>query len=211
MNAVERATVPERGSDLLGRSMDFAVDVLGLVDAAALGRPTPCRGWNLGMLLRHAAESLAVLSEAIDTGSVGLLPGAEPVPVDDPAVALTAAFRAGAVRLHAAWTAAERAGATVGVGGAVLGAGLVAGTGAIELAVHGWDIAWSAGRPREIPAELAGRLLPLASVLVTGATRHGLFAPPVPVPADAGPSDLLLAHLGRDPRAVPPPGQARGA
>ncbi|HEU5028340.1 MAG TPA: TIGR03086 family metal-binding protein [Spirillospora sp.] len=194
---------------LLERSVGYALGGLGGVTPAALGRATPCRGWDLGMLLRHTADSLDALLEAVDTGSVRLHPAPGPgpanTPPDDPAAALVAALRSGAVRLLGAWTAAGDRPVTVG--GCPMRASMVAVTGAVELAVHGWDIGCATGSPRPIPQGLAGLLLDPAMALVTDATRGGLFAPAVPVPGTAAPADRLLAYLGRDPRVF----QARGA
>ncbi|TDD96060.1 TIGR03086 family metal-binding protein [Actinomadura rubrisoli] len=210
MDAVETAALRGYGSGLLERSIGFAVGVLESVTAETLRRPTPCRGWDLEALLRHMAESLAALCEAVDTGSVRLFPDDDPGHDDlgpaeagASAAALVVGFRAGADRLLGAWTAAAEDDRSVTVGGCPMRGSLVAGTGAIEIAVHGWDVAWATGRPRPIPPALAGQLLRLASTVVTDATRHGLFAPPVPVPPAAGPNDRLLAYLGRDPSAVP--------
>ncbi|MFB4302754.1 TIGR03086 family metal-binding protein [Actinomadura sp. NTSP31] len=192
---------------LLERSVGYALGGLGDVTAAALGRATPCRGWDLGTLLLHTADSLDALVEAVDTGSVRLRPEPPPggPPWDDPAAALVAGFRSGAVRLLGAWTAADDRPVTVG--GCAMSACMVAMTGAIELAVHGWDIGCATGNPRPIPAALASLLLAPAAALVTDATRSGLFAPAVPLPGTAAPADQLLAHLGRDPALF----QARGA
>jgi hypothetical protein len=105
----------------------------------------------------------------------------------------------------------------VAVGGLPMPAGLVACTGAVEIAVHGWDV--SAARARAgrdgassgsatpdrgtsqipIPAALATRMLRLSPLLVAG--REGLFAVPVEVPAEASPGDRLVSYLGRHPGA----------
>jgi hypothetical protein len=92
-------------------------------------------------------------------------------------------------------------------------AGLVACTGAVEIAVHGWDV--SAARARAgrdsaisdrgisqipIPAALATRMLRLSPLLVAG--RESLFAVPVEVPAQASPCDRLVSYLGRHPGAA---------
>lgn len=189
---------------LLEEAIAYALDALGPVTAASPDRPTPCRGWDLAALLRHAAGSVDALAEAAATGAVRLLPDAapdagDPAGPDDPA----AAFRDGAVRLLEVWTAADRGARTIVIGGAPLRADVVAATGAIEIAVHGWDAAWAAGGPRPIPTGLATRLLHLASGLVTADTRAGLFGPPLPVPTHAGPHERLLAYLGRDPSRQP--------
>ena len=83
------------------------------------------------------------------------------------------------------------------VGGVPLAAGIVACTGAVEIAVHGWDVSAARGRGVPIPPALATRMLGLCPLLVT--SRAGLFAPPVEVPQQASPCDRLVAYLGRTP------------
>ena len=87
------------------------------------------------------------------------------------------------------------------VGGLPLPAGIVACTGAVEIAVHGWDVSAALGRGGSIPPALATRLLAICPLLAT--SREGLFAPPVPVSPEASPGDRLLGYLGRDPGAPP--------
>jgi hypothetical protein len=89
----------------------------------------------------------------------------------------------------------------VTVGGLPLPAGLVACTGAVEIAAHGWDVSAARGEARPIPDALAARLLELCPLLVAG--REGLFAAPVEVPALASPGDRLIGYLGRQPRERP--------
>jgi hypothetical protein len=83
------------------------------------------------------------------------------------------------------------------VGGLPMPAGLVACTGAIEIAVHGWDVSAARGGGRPIPPALATRMLGLCPFLIAG--REGLFAVPVEVPAQASPCNKLVGYLGRDP------------
>jgi len=87
------------------------------------------------------------------------------------------------------------------VGGLPLPAGIVACTGAVEIAVHGWDVSAALGRGGSIPAGLAARLLALCPLLAT--SREGLFAAAVPVSPEASAGDRLLGYLGRDPGAPP--------
>jgi hypothetical protein len=84
---------------------------------------------------------------------------------------------------------------------------LLAAAGAIEIAVHTWDLCVTCGGCQPIPAELASGLLQVAPLLVTAGTRDGLFAEPVPVPPLASPWHRLVAFLGRNP-GWPVPGQA---
>ncbi len=69
--------------------------------------------------------------------------------------------------------------------------------GALEIAVHGWDISQACGHRRPIPHRLATDLVAMAPLLVPEAGRHPLFAAPVPAAREATASDQLVAFLGR--------------
>ncbi|MFE1095828.1 TIGR03086 family metal-binding protein [Streptomyces smyrnaeus] len=188
-----------RAVELLRHAVGYALGTAQPVTPALLHRPTPCAKWDLGRLMVHVDDSLAALHEGVTEGTVALHPTA-PAPraaarAPDPA----AAFRLRAARLLGAWTAAGPG--RVVVADAPLTATALALTGAVEIAVHGWDIGRATGPPdRPIPAPLAARLLPVARQLVPHeGARHPLFAPRLPSAPDAPPGDRLLAFLGRDP------------
>jgi uncharacterized protein (TIGR03083 family) len=207
---------------LLERAISYTLGNLREVTSAALTRPTPCRDWDLHALLEHMNDSLAALQEVSDLGHVFL----GPVPWhDDPAANLTAVLRARACRLLGAWvrgagpgpdgeqdtapdtapdtasdTAPDTGPGTVSVGGLPAPIGLVAWAGAVEVAVHGWDVGQACGCLRPIPPQLAAELLWLVPQIVTDADRPERFAEPVPVPAGASAGDHLVAFLGREPR-----------
>ena len=92
-----------------------------------------------------------------------------------------------------------RSGNRLTIGGHTLTSVLVAGTGAIEITVHGWDVARACGRTDPVPPALADELLDLAPLLVACTDRPGRFDRPVPVPPGAAPGDRLVAFLGRQP------------
>jgi hypothetical protein len=94
---------------------------------------------------------------------------------------------------------------TVYIGDRELTASVVTVAGAIEIAVHGWDISVACGGARVIPSNLAALLLPIAPLLITAETRSGLFADPVRLARPACPGDELVAFLGRQPRLLTPP------
>jgi uncharacterized protein (TIGR03086 family) len=75
-------------------------------------------------------------------------------------------------------------------------------TGAIEIAVHGWDISQACGQRRPIPDALAATLLAIAPLLIPETSRRPLFSPPVRPAAQASPGDRLVAFLGRKPPAA---------
>jgi uncharacterized protein (TIGR03086 family) len=199
--------------ELLAGAISYMLGVCAPIGAAELALPTPCPDWNLAMLLGHLCQSMADLETALRTGRLDLY---EPVgrAGGDPVEAL----RDGAAQLLCAGYCYGGPECFVAVGGLPMPAGLVACTGAVEIAVHGWDV--SAARARAgrdsassasaisdrgisqipIPAALATRMLRLSPLLLAG--REGLFAVPVEVPAQASPGDRLVSYLGRHPGAA---------
>jgi uncharacterized protein (TIGR03086 family) len=183
---------PAEVACLLEPSISYALAEVAAVTPEFLSRPTPCREWDLRMLLRHACESLATIGAGIEAGRVGLNPAAED---DDVPADPARAFRDRACELLDAWA---NPGQVIEIAGCPLAAGVMAATAALEIAVHGWDITRACGRGQPIPPVLATDLLVTAAVLVPGTGRHPLFAPPVTVAPTASPSDRLAAFLGRD-------------
>lgn len=192
----------EADTALLERALGYALCAVRPVTPGSLPRPTPCHRWDLRALLWHTTDSLAALHEGIDHGYVGPVRVAAALPAGtgaDPA----AAFRSRASRLLGACAASgSQADRRIAIAGLPLTAAALARTGALEIAVHGWDIACATGVRRPVPAALALALLRTARQLVPcTADRSPLFGPPLTVPAEADPSDRLVAFLGRDPRA----------
>jgi uncharacterized protein (TIGR03086 family) len=186
------------GRELLESAARYALAGAGLITPQLLTCATPCSGWDLAALLDHLSDSIEVLREAIVTGTTVTPAGAalpDPRPGCDPVRRL----RGQAERLLAA-CATVPPGRLVAVDDRELTAGIVAVTGALEIAVHGWDIWATSGAVRPVPPGLAAALLPAAAVLVSPATRPGLFAEPVRLPGPASPAEQLIAFLGRQPR-----------
>jgi len=184
------------GPALLRPAVGYAVAVADAITPGLLSRPTPCRGWDLRTLLRHVNESLAALHEAADAGRVSVWPAEEP-----PGADLAATFRDRARRLAEAYAIGDDRDPVIGIGDRAIALSTVAAVGALEVTLHGWDISRACGPARPIPPALAADLLAIAPLLVGGACREPLFAPPVAVAPDAGPADRLVAFLGRDPLA----------
>jgi uncharacterized protein (TIGR03086 family) len=189
---------------LLEPSISYALGAALVVTPELLARPTPCREWDLRMLLRHACESLAAFGEGIQAGRVGLDPAAEDADLTaDPA----RTFRERASQLLDAWTGpGHQRRQVVEIAGCPLADSVMAAAAALEVVVHGWDISRACGQRQPIPRALAIDLLAIAAVLVPRTGRRSLFAAPVTMAATAGPSDRLAAFLGRSPGIAPVPG-----
>ena len=75
-----------RGLALLESAVSYALADTVLITPQLLSRPTPCQGWDLGALLDHLCDSIAVLREAMDGAGVGAgAPAGHPGPGYDPA------------------------------------------------------------------------------------------------------------------------------
>ena len=188
---------------LLAGAVSYMLGVCAPLGPGEMALPTPCPHWDLARLLSHLCESMADLEAALRTGRLDL-DGPSGRTGGDPVEAL----RDRAAELLCAGYCYGGPERFVAVGGLPIPAGVVACTGAVEIAVHGWDVsaararAGRAGGVREtpIPAALATRMLRLGPLLVAG--REGLFGVPVEVPAQASPGDRLVGYLGRHPGAA---------
>jgi uncharacterized protein (TIGR03086 family) len=139
---------------LLERAIGYALGSVAGVAPRLLSRPTPCPDWDLRALLQHVNDSLAALYEAAATGRIGPDPAADEG--DGRRADLATMLRERARRLLGAWAGASHHHQVIAIVDRPLLASVVAGTGAIELAVHGWDISRACGQHRPIPPTLMG-------------------------------------------------------
>ena len=189
------AAVAFDGPALLERAVGYTRTSLQLVADADLHAPTPCQRWDLLDLLWHMDDSLAAFSEAA-IGHVDLVPVAAPDTGPEIARTVVERLRARACALIAAWSRHPPTGA-VAVGDRMLRSDLLAAAGALEIAVHGWDVARACGADRPLPTGLALELLPAVPVVVSDLDRPRRFAERLVVPPHAAAGTRLLAALGR--------------
>jgi uncharacterized protein (TIGR03086 family) len=184
------------GLELLEAAVIYALACAELATPRLLWRPTPCSRWDLGMLLDHVCDSIVVVHEAMGAGEVATRPApGYPAQKADPVERLRG-HAAGRLSTCTGATSSER---LVPIEDLELTARTVAVTGAIEIAVHGWDISVACGDCWPIPTGLAPILLPIAPLFITPSYRLGLFADPIRLADPACPSDQLVAFLGRYP------------
>jgi len=183
--------------ELLDRALAYTRGALADVDDTSLGRPTPCTAWTLEQLLDHMADALDAFTEAAG--------GWVEVRVARQAATRVGVLQEKACALLGAW--AQAAPAAVLVGDLPVEASLLVATAALEVTVHGWDVAQATGRRTPLPAGLARDLLPVARAVVSAPDRGVRFATERPA-ADSTDPARLLAFLGRDltgpPARVPP-------
>nr|WP_246242350.1 TIGR03086 family metal-binding protein [Flexivirga aerilata] len=167
--------------------------MLGRVRDSDLARRTPCERWDLAALFAHMEDSLLAFTEAV-TGAVSMR---SPV-TGRSSVEPVRRLQTLAGELLGAWEPPPERGATR-IGTAPMATSLVAAAGALEIAVHGWDVGEATGGADPIPAALAGELLAVAPVLIGPHDRGVRFAAARPIVAGASESDRLLALAGRRP------------
>jgi uncharacterized protein (TIGR03086 family) len=197
MTSAPRALHATDPLELLDRAVGYTRGSLALVRDEDLGRPTPCAGWSLRFLLLHMDDALAAMAEAAHAPVLGLAPtsgsgqGAE----------LLESIRQRACSLLGHWAAlaplVPAQPSLVALGEASLARETLAAVGALEITLHGWDVAQACGRTRPIPQGLALDLWPVAREHILEADRPHRFAAAVDLPDLASPATRLLAHAGR--------------
>lgn len=214
---------------LLERAVRYGQGSVAAIAPHHLSRPTPCAAWDVGALLRHLTDSVGLLLRGIDTGRLDETPtGGAPTggaggarsggraaaspgarretlgestgePAGESAARLVTAFHAASERLLGAWRSGAARRDPLRVGGLPLAVDTVGAVGAIEIAVHGWDVAMACGHRRPMGDGLANDILRLARLLVGDGDRYPMFAAPLDVSPQASPSERLVAFLGRGP------------
>jgi uncharacterized protein (TIGR03086 family) len=201
-----RFVVP--GAARLAAALRYAIGAVAPVAAEQLTAPTPCSAWDLRALLLHSCDSLAAVTEGLCAGQVRL----DPPAAEDCAIR-TAGNPVGAFTRRAglllarcepdyAGPASQAGDGDVLIAGCPLAADLLCTVGALEIAVHGWDVSQATGASWPIPSRLAGDLLQAAVDLICPDERAPQFWLPRRVPDTASASDRLVAFLGRDYLAV---------
>jgi uncharacterized protein (TIGR03086 family) len=147
--------------------------------------PTPCRDWNAATLTGHLHQVVAALDLAGHGG---------PIPA-----ALWQEDCAGAT-IGADWAAPPE---KIDMGGMPMPGGTVVAMLVGDLVLHGWDLARAAGRSYTARPEAVEMTYRFLTAFAEQGRGMGLFAEPVPVPADAPLLDRALGLSGRDPAWCP--------
>jgi len=180
--------------DPLSRTFDHATKVISGIGADQFDAATPCRDWDVRALVRHTLG--VVVNMGRGASGSELLTDINAVPLE---ADLAAQFRAEADRTLAAWTARGVEGeVNIGAGPMPVQAGM--SINLLDTATHSWDIARATGQDADLPDALAATVLAVSRGFVSDDIRtFAGFDPIVLIDPDAGPTDQLVAFLGRRP------------
>ena len=180
--------------DALAQTFDHTTAIVGGVQPDQLDASTPCREWDVRALLGHTIGVVVNIGRGVNGEELLADMNAFPLDAD-----LGAQFKSAGEHTLAAWTARGLDGeVNIGAGPMPAPAGL--GINLLDTATHSWDIARATGQAAELPDELAATVLSVCQGFLTDEMRtFAGFDPAVPVAAAAGPTDQLVAFLGRRP------------
>jgi len=180
--------------EALSQTFDHATKVVSGVRADQLDDPTPCRDWNVRALVTHTLG--VVENMARGAGGADLLPDINAILLEPD---LGAQFRAQSDRALAAW-AARGLDEEVDVGAGPMPVAAGISINLLDTATHSWDIARATGQDPTLPDALAETVLAVSRGVVSDDIRKFAgFDDPESVGPDAGPTDQLVAFLGRRP------------
>lgn len=177
--------------DSLDRTFQHAHTVIAGVRTNQYSDPTPCTEWTVRDLLEHMIGAVAGIGAAA-SGQ----PGGGPFELgSDPA----GEFEQVAASTLRAWQAPGALERVVDAGAGPMPGHVLAGINLLDTATHTWDLATASGQPARLPDDVAEAALAASLQIISPEVRPGRFGPEVPAPDDSGPTERLVAYLGREP------------
>jgi uncharacterized protein (TIGR03086 family) len=176
--------------DALEQTFQHAHGVIGNVRADQYDDPTPCPDWAVRDLLGHTIGVVAGLGAA----AAGT-PPTEFALGPDPA----SQFREAADAALAAWRTPGVFDKVVDAGPGPMPGRVLAGINLLDTATHTWDVATATGQTTQLPDGVAEAALEASRATISPEIRPGRFGPELAAPSGAGPTEQLVAFLGRQP------------
>ena len=180
---------------------DATERVVANVTPAQFGLPTPCTEWDVQQLANHVLATLELGRALLSDTTPAVTSGPGEVPAEDLIGSdLLASYRSGAAALVTATTDDAVSIVHLTPIGEMPGVGL-AGFVALDVFVHGWDLAKATGQEVNHDPDVADRILGFAWQAVSDdlGTRAPRFGTQITVADDADPTTRLVAFLGRQP------------
>ncbi|MGH9136612.1 MAG: TIGR03086 family metal-binding protein [Acidimicrobiales bacterium] len=176
--------------DALDQTFRHAHQIIGGVRPDQYEEKTPCDEWSVRDLLEHMIGVVAGLGAA----AAGAPPEAF-VLGTDPA----AQFEQAAASALIGWRTPGVLDRVVDAGPGPMPGRVLAGINLLDTATHTWDLATATGQPARLPDDVASAALEASLATISTELRPGRFAPELTAEPGAGPTDRLVAFLGRRP------------
>jgi len=176
--------------DALDQTFTHTRGVIAGVQAEQYDDKTPCAEWTVRELLDHMVGVVAGLGAA----AAGA-PRSEFKLADD----LVGQFDAVSAATLAAWRTPGVLDQMIDGGPGPMPGQVLASINLLDTATHAWDLATATGQNAELPEPVAVTALEASRMIVSPEIRSGRFGPEQPAPADATPTQQLVAFLGRTP------------
>lgn len=176
----------------LDGGLDFFGDVVRRVETDQWENPTPCESWNVRELTGHVVGVMQIAVRMMRGGELG--GSLSPVALsDDPVADWEHAATSVREELASADLEAER--------DTVMGRQPVSSSlrfPALDLYLHGWDLARATGHDVRIPSDIAEWAHHLLQQMPPDRLRGPkTFGPEQPAPPDADATTRLMAFAGR--------------
>jgi len=158
--------------------------------------PTPCRDWDVRLLLNHIIGGNYTFAEVAAGGRADATGVMDDHTLPDPG----SNYIASADAVMAAWAAPGAMERRVHMPFGDIPAPAAVSIHFLDIVVHGWDLARATGQDTTIEPDLAAEALDISQGLLSPELRDtGVFGPEVPVSADDPLHDRLVAFMGRRP------------
>ena len=158
--------------------------------------PTPCRDWDVRLLLNHIIGGNYMFAEVAAGGRADATGDMDDHTLPDPG----STYIASADAVLAAWAEPGAMDRRVHMPFGDIPAPAAASIHFLDVVVHGWDLARATGQDTVIEADLAAEALDISHGLLSAELRAtGVFGPEVPISADDPLHDRLAAFMGRRP------------
>ena len=158
--------------------------------------PTPCRDWDVRLLLNHIIGGNYMFAEVAAGGRADATGDMDDHTLPDPGTNYVASAEA----VLAAWAVPGAMERRCHMPFGDIPAPAAVSIHFLDIVVHGWDLARATGQDTTIEADLAAEALDISHGLLSPELREtGVFGPEVPISEDNPLHDRLAAFMGRRP------------
>jgi len=161
-----------------------------------LGDPTPCRDWDVRLLLNHIIGGNHMFAELARGGTTDPTGEMDDHTRPDPGTN----YLTSAESVLAAWSEPGAMERRCRMPFGEIPAPAAVSIHFLDVVVHGWDLARATGQDTSIDADLAAEALDISHGLLSPELRQaGAFGPEIPASADDPLHFRLVAFTGRTP------------